>query len=82
MRIIIPWPPDGSTDIVGRLLAAELTNRFRQQVIIDNRAGATGIVGMTVVRKNSHGGFREGGRLQASASSGMMRACCTGRQHA
>src|SRR5687767_12267706 len=48
VRIIIPWPPGGSTDIVGRLLAADLTNRFKQQVIIDNRAGAGGIVGMQV----------------------------------
>lgn len=38
---------------------------------------ASGVMDMTLVRKNSHGGFREGGRLQASASSGMMRACCT-----
>jgi tripartite-type tricarboxylate transporter receptor subunit TctC len=46
IRIIIPWPPGGSTDIVGRLLAQELTNRFKQQVIIDNRAGAGSIVGL------------------------------------
>ena len=48
IRIIIPWPPGGSTDIVGRLLAAELTNRFKQQVIIDNRAGAGSIVGLQI----------------------------------
>jgi tripartite-type tricarboxylate transporter receptor subunit TctC len=46
VRIILPWPPGGSTDIVGRLLAAELTTRLKQQVFIDNRAGAGGIVGM------------------------------------
>jgi tripartite-type tricarboxylate transporter receptor subunit TctC len=48
IRIIIPWPPGGSTDIVGRLLAAELTNRFKQQVLIDNRAGAGSIVGLQI----------------------------------
>jgi tripartite-type tricarboxylate transporter receptor subunit TctC len=48
VRVIIPWPPGGSTDIVGRLVAAELTNRLKQQVIIDNRAGASGIVGMQI----------------------------------
>ena len=57
VRIIIPWPPGGSTDIVGRLLAAELTNRFKQQVIIDNRAGATGIVGMTVATQAKPDGY-------------------------
>jgi tripartite-type tricarboxylate transporter receptor subunit TctC len=48
VRIIIPWPPGGSTDIVGRLLAAELTPRLKQQVIIDNRAGAGSIVGLQI----------------------------------
>ena len=48
VRIIIPWPPGGSTDIVGRILAADLTARLRQQVIIDNRAGAGSIVGLQI----------------------------------
>ena len=48
VRIIIPWPPGGSTDLIGRILAAELTTRFKQQVIIDNRAGAGSIVGLQV----------------------------------
>ena len=48
VRIIIPWPPGGSTDIVGRLLSAELTPRLKQQVIIDNRAGAGSIVGLQI----------------------------------
>jgi tripartite-type tricarboxylate transporter receptor subunit TctC len=46
VRIIIPWPPGGSTDIVGRILAADLTPRLKQQVVIDNRAGAGSIVGL------------------------------------
>src|SRR5436853_2462607 len=48
VRIIIPWPPGGSTDIVGRLVAPELSSRLKQQVIIDNRAGAGSIVGMQI----------------------------------
>jgi tripartite-type tricarboxylate transporter receptor subunit TctC len=46
IRMIIPWPPGGSTDIVGRILAADLSARLKQQVIIDNRAGAGSIVGL------------------------------------
>jgi len=46
VRIIIPWPPGGSTDIIGRILAVDLTARLKQQVIIDNRAGAGSIVGL------------------------------------
>ncbi|HKU71056.1 MAG TPA: tripartite tricarboxylate transporter substrate binding protein [Burkholderiales bacterium] len=48
VRIIIPWPPGGSTDIVGRFLAADLTTRLKQQVVIDNRAGAGSIVGLQI----------------------------------
>jgi tripartite-type tricarboxylate transporter receptor subunit TctC len=48
IRIIIPWPPGGSTDIVGRILAAELTARLKQQVLIDNRPGAGSIVGLQI----------------------------------
>jgi tripartite-type tricarboxylate transporter receptor subunit TctC len=48
IRIIIPWPPGGSTDIVGRILAAELTTRFKQQVIIDSRPGAASIIGLQI----------------------------------
>jgi tripartite-type tricarboxylate transporter receptor subunit TctC len=48
VRVIIPWPPGGSTDIVGRILAADLTTRLKQQVIIDNRAGAGSIVGLQI----------------------------------
>jgi tripartite-type tricarboxylate transporter receptor subunit TctC len=46
VRIIIPWAPGGSTDIVGRLLAADMTNRLKQQFIIDNRPGAGSILGL------------------------------------
>ena len=48
VRIVIPWPPGGSTDIIGRILAATLTSRLKQQVIIDNRAGAGSIVGLQI----------------------------------
>lgn len=48
VRVIIPWAPGGSTDILGRLLAADLTKRLKQQVIIDNRPGAGAIVGMEI----------------------------------
>jgi len=46
MRIIVPWAPGGSTDIIGRMLAADLSKRFGQNVVIENRAGAGSIVGL------------------------------------
>ena len=48
VRVIIPWPPGGSTDIIGRILAADLTTKLKQQVLIDNRAGAGSIVGLQI----------------------------------
>jgi tripartite-type tricarboxylate transporter receptor subunit TctC len=46
VRILIPWAPGGSTDIVGRIIAPELTKRLKQTVLIDNRPGAGSILGM------------------------------------
>ena len=44
MRILIPFPPGGFNDIVGRLIAAQLSERLGKQFIVENRAGAGGIV--------------------------------------
>ena len=57
VRVIIPWPPGGSTDIVGRILAAELTTRLKQQVLIDNRAGAGSIVGLQIATASPPDGY-------------------------
>lgn len=57
IRVIIPWPPGGSTDIVGRILAAELGGRFKQQVLIDNRAGAGSIVGLQIATAAAPDGY-------------------------
>ena len=57
VRIIIPWPPGGSTDIVGRLLAAEMTQRLKQQFIIDNRAGAGSIIGLQYAMQQPPDGY-------------------------
>ena len=52
VRIISPFPPGGSVDLVARLLGAELTKPLGQQVVIDNRSGASGMIG-TEVAKNA-----------------------------
>jgi tripartite-type tricarboxylate transporter receptor subunit TctC len=57
VRIIIPWAPGGSTDIIGRLLAADLTRRLKQQFIIDNRAGAGSIIGMQLAAATPPDGY-------------------------
>ena len=42
VRLVITYPPGGSTDVVGRALAAKLTDALGQQVVVDNRGGAGG----------------------------------------
>ncbi|MGA0025756.1 MAG: Bug family tripartite tricarboxylate transporter substrate binding protein, partial [Burkholderiales bacterium] len=48
IRLIVPFPPGGSNDIVGRLVAADLSPLLGQQVIVDNRGGAGGIIGSEI----------------------------------
>ena len=45
IRLIVPFPPGGSNDIVGRYIGQKLTARLGQQIVIDNRAGADAIIG-------------------------------------
>jgi tripartite-type tricarboxylate transporter receptor subunit TctC len=52
VRIITPFPPGGSVDLVARLIGADLSKPLGQQVVIDNRTGASGIIG-TELAKNA-----------------------------
>jgi tripartite-type tricarboxylate transporter receptor subunit TctC len=49
VRIIVPFAPGGLNDIVGRMIAHHLTERFGRQVIVENRTGAGGVVGTELV---------------------------------
>ncbi|MES2561393.1 MAG: tripartite tricarboxylate transporter substrate-binding protein, partial [Pseudomonadota bacterium] len=48
IRLIVPFPPGGSNDILGRFMAQKLSERLGQQVVVDNRGGADGIIGTDI----------------------------------
>jgi len=57
VRVVVPWPPGGSNDVVGRLVMQKLTEAMGQQFIIDNRAGAAGSIGAETVAKAPGDGY-------------------------
>ncbi len=57
VRIIAPFPPGGSVDTVGRLIAARLTESFGQTFVVDNRSGASGNIGMEIAANAPGDGY-------------------------
>ena len=57
IKFIVPFPPGGSTDAVGRQLAQELTKSLGQPVIIENKGGANGNIGSDLVAKSAPDGY-------------------------
>lgn len=60
VRIIVPYPPGDASDITARVLADNLTKMWKQSVIVDNRPGATGILGTDLVAKAVPDGYTLG----------------------
>jgi tripartite-type tricarboxylate transporter receptor subunit TctC len=65
VRIVVPFPPGGSNDVVARPLAERLQARLGQPVVIENRAGAGGAIGATAVAQAPADGYT----LMVSSSS-------------
>lgn len=57
IRMVVPWPPGGVTDVIARGLAASLGDSLGQQVVIDNRPGAAGTLGVGIVAKAPADGY-------------------------
>ena len=57
IRLIVPFPPGGATDFVGRIIGQGLSERLGQQILVDNRAGADGILGLDVLKKSPPDGY-------------------------
>lgn len=57
VRVVVPWPPGGANDIVGRVVAQRLGEQTGQQFIVDNRGGANGTIGADAVAKGPADGY-------------------------
>lgn len=57
ITIVVPFPPGGATDILARILGQKVSEVLRQPILVDNRAGATGAIGLTHVAKAAPDGY-------------------------
>ena len=57
IRFIVPYPAGGGTDIIARMIGAKLTEAWGQQVVVENRAGASGILGNDLAAKAAPDGY-------------------------
>ena len=60
VRVVVPAPPGSSLDVIVRLLGDKLKDRWKQPVVVDNKAGAGGLLGMDVVAKAAPDGYTLG----------------------
>lgn len=57
VKIIVPYPAGGSTDLIARIAATQLTERLKQPFVVENRAGASGAIGSVAVAKAAPNGY-------------------------
>jgi len=57
IRLMVPFPPGGSTDIVARIVAQKLSERLGQPIVIENRGGAGGTIGTAIIAKSAPDGY-------------------------
>jgi tripartite-type tricarboxylate transporter receptor subunit TctC len=60
IRIIVPFPPGNTMDIMSRLIGPKMAERMGQQVIVENRPGASGMLGLVLVAKSAPDGYTLG----------------------
>src|SRR5690606_38362693 len=60
VRMVVPWPPGGSTDLIARMMAKKLNEQWQVPVVVENKPGAGGIVGSGVIAQAAPDGYTFG----------------------
>ncbi len=57
MRMIVPFPPGGGADFIARILGQKMTEQWGQPVVVENRSGASGTIGMEIAARATPDGY-------------------------
>jgi len=57
IKLVVPFPPGGATDVIGRIVAQELSKSLNQQVLVENKSGDSGNLGAELVAKSPADGY-------------------------
>ncbi|MBK1660961.1 Bug family tripartite tricarboxylate transporter substrate binding protein [Paracraurococcus ruber] len=68
VRVVIPWPPGGSTDVLARIVSEQLSAKLGQPFVLENRPGASGNIGMEAIAKAAPDGYTQGPATVANLS--------------
>ena len=71
IRFIVSFPPGGSSDLIARAIAPRMSERLGQQVVVENRAGAGGMIGVDAVAKSAPDGYTIGLAAAGALSSNV-----------
>jgi hypothetical protein len=83
IHIVVPFPPGGPTDVLGRVLGQSLGEAFGQTVVVDNKVGAAGNIGVDAVAKAAPDGYTIGivpGRQRRGQSDAVREPAVQGRR--
>jgi tripartite-type tricarboxylate transporter receptor subunit TctC len=89
LRLIVPFPTGGTADLLGRLIAPALGNALGQQIVVDNRAGAGGVIAMEAAAHAQPDGYTLGlpsltahaGNATLNTAFLMIRSATSCRSH-
>ena len=76
LKFIVPWPPGGTVDVRSRLVAQRLERALKQPIVVDNRPGASGTIGMQAVARSAPDGYTLGfgSFVEQAAVLSLMRS--------